>query len=424
MGGIAAGVLGAAGSIAGGIAGREAGAGDIGEGRNQQIIANQILQQIKDAPDIDKPLLLEKFRQEGILTPQMEQYISAQAPETITTDKTFKDAQMQALQLMSERAKGGLTAADRASLQQARQAAQGDVQSRIASIQQQAAMRGQAGGTSELAAQLAAAQGGANIEASQANQLAQMQQAAREQAAAQLGQFGSQAQQQQFGQQFQQQQAAQEMQRFNVGNQLAQQARNVGAQNQAQAANLANAQQISNLNIQQGNQELYNQLQRQMAEASYNRDNAKIKAGGAADLGSYLQKQGQQNAQAANNLYSGIGQSLGGIAGAFGSPKPGTSMANTGSGGDGLAGFGQTAGGISYVAYDGGQIPHDYRTGGQVPGQAKVPGDHPVNDTVHAKLSPGEIVIPRSLAESKMGKEILKLINAHNSVKNKMNGHD
>lgn len=37
------------------------------------------------------------------------------------------------------------------------------------------------------------------------------------------------------------------------------------------------------------------------------------------------------------------------------------------------------------------------RHGGHVPGQAKVPGDSYANDKVHAILSPGEIVIPRSI---------------------------
>ena len=37
--------------------------------------------------------------------------------------------------------------------------------------------------------------------------------------------------------------------------------------------------------------------------------------------------------------------------------------------------------------------------GGMIPGQAKVSGDSPQNDTVSTKLSPGEIVIPRSKAQ-------------------------
>lgn len=38
--------------------------------------------------------------------------------------------------------------------------------------------------------------------------------------------------------------------------------------------------------------------------------------------------------------------------------------------------------------------------GGPVPGRAPVPGDHPANDVVPALLSPGEIVLPRSVAQA------------------------
>lgn len=40
------------------------------------------------------------------------------------------------------------------------------------------------------------------------------------------------------------------------------------------------------------------------------------------------------------------------------------------------------------------------KAGGPVPGQAKVKGDSYANDTVNAKLSPGEIVVPRSVMQS------------------------
>ena len=39
-------------------------------------------------------------------------------------------------------------------------------------------------------------------------------------------------------------------------------------------------------------------------------------------------------------------------------------------------------------------------TGGPVPGKAKVKGDSPKNDTVKTMLSPGEVVIPRSIMQS------------------------
>lgn len=48
----------------------------------------------------------------------------------------------------------------------------------------------------------------------------------------------------------------------------------------------------------------------------------------------------------------------------------------------------------------GGKI-HDFRTGGGVPGKAKVKGDSLKNDIIPAKLSPGEVVIPRSVMQSR-----------------------
>jgi hypothetical protein len=42
----------------------------------------------------------------------------------------------------------------------------------------------------------------------------------------------------------------------------------------------------------------------------------------------------------------------------------------------------------------------NFKPGGKVPGQAKVKGDSYANDTVPAKLSPGEVVIPRSVMNS------------------------
>lgn len=48
------------------------------------------------------------------------------------------------------------------------------------------------------------------------------------------------------------------------------------------------------------------------------------------------------------------------------------------------------------AAARGGEIPF----AGQVPGKANVPGDSLKNDTVSARLSPGEVVIPRSIMQS------------------------
>ena len=48
-----------------------------------------------------------------------------------------------------------------------------------------------------------------------------------------------------------------------------------------------------------------------------------------------------------------------------------------------------------------GQLAIGLSDGGVVPGYAPEDGDNPANDVVSAKLSPGEIVIPRSSAMDK-----------------------
>ena len=48
----------------------------------------------------------------------------------------------------------------------------------------------------------------------------------------------------------------------------------------------------------------------------------------------------------------------------------------------------------------GGDVGSALKAGGHVPGQANVTGDSLQNDTVHAMLSPGEIVLPRSVTQS------------------------
>jgi hypothetical protein len=60
--------------------------------------------------------------------------------------------------------------------------------------------------------------------------------------------------------------------------------------------------------------------------------------------------------------------------------------------------------------------PEKMYDGGVVPGKAKVPGDHPANDTVPAMLSPGEVVIPRSMVEDHNGKAIDSLLKAMNHI--------
>jgi hypothetical protein len=89
----------------------------------------------------------------------------------------------------------------------------------------------------------------------------------------------------------------------------------------------------------------------------------------------------------------------------------------------GLLGAGATLGSGAMMsnaiaAADGGEIPPKptipptaFLKGGSVPGQSKVDGDSQVNDTVPARLSPGEYVLPRSVAQQPGVKNLLGRLN-------------
>lgn len=68
----------------------------------------------------------------------------------------------------------------------------------------------------------------------------------------------------------------------------------------------------------------------------------------------------------------------------------------------GLLGGASQLGSAAILAAEGGEIPEpklpaiNFREGGDVPGLAMVPGDSTMNDTVPARLSPGEFVVPRT----------------------------
>jgi hypothetical protein len=92
------------GGLIGGIMGQGAASGDRGEARNQAVNADQIMQNLQNAPDASRPILLEQYRQQGLLTPQMEASISAgpSAMAGVTTNGQGIQAQQQALKSMQD----------------------------------------------------------------------------------------------------------------------------------------------------------------------------------------------------------------------------------------------------------------------------------------------------------------------------------
>lgn len=189
-----------------------------------------------------------------------------------------------------------------------------------------------------------------------------------------------------------------------AGADLQQQAAQQAATMQAQQS-LGALGQAQNLATQQAAQQI--QGTQAMTQAQMNQQQV---------IGNYLAALNQAKAGIAEQQAAGQQKGIGGVLGGIGK---------------GLVAAGgpwSTIGGILGGA-EGGEVPdvvtsnpqesessplHDYmrgfaqggavqnmKTGGHVPGKAKHHGDSVKNDTVHAMLSPGEIVIPRSIAQGK-----------------------
>jgi hypothetical protein len=130
--------------------------------------------------------------------------------------------------------------------------------------------------------------------------------------------------------------------------------------NRAQTANEYNAtnqQNVSNANV--GNANSRTEYNAQVPETVFN--NAITKAGGQAGVAN---SQANQDMAAGNQTMGLIGAGVGAAGNAM-APTPTYNI---------------------------------MAEGGEVPGTPEVPGDSRRNDKVHAMLSPGEVVIPRSVA--------------------------
>jgi hypothetical protein len=126
--------------------------------------------------------------------------------------------------------------------------------------------------------------------------------------------------------------------------------------------------------------------------------------------GSPMQSGG--GSQSLNKGMSGLGGGLGNlIGGGSGGFAPGaglmTSEGSIMAGGAGDAALVSELAPVAMMAARGGSVGSKLKAGGHVPGKPAIPGpvNDYANDTVSAKLSPGEIVIPRSVT---MGKDPVK----------------
>ena len=297
---------GAVGTIIGGIAG-------FFGGRSQKKKAEELLRQANaeiDAvgapPEMAREIILQKFKQEGMYSPELEQEVDLAASKIAQIQEApeLRDAQMQALRSIQQRASGGLTPEDRALFEKMRSGVRSDTRGKERQIISELAQRGQAGAGAELAARLQASQSGADQASQQGMDIAAAASRNALEAAAQSGNLSGNIRSQDFGVNQARAAAEDERNRMLFQNSTALRSRNVEAQNIAQRANLAMRQRLSEANIGQANDETTRQRYAQLQDYNNRLKLAQDKADRLTGQAGYAANKG--NKQSAD-LQRGIG---------------------------------------------------------------------------------------------------------------------
>lgn len=288
------------------------------------------------------------------------------AYDNINLDPSSRAAQEAALSGYTDIANsGGLDAAAKLGIQEANDSANTLAQGQRGALQAQAQAEGQGGGANSLVLQAIANQGSANTAANAGMTQAAEAEANREAALGQMANIGGNINASDASQAAAKANAANTIAAQNTATRNATNNTNVANNLAAQNTNLANKQSVNDANTTAGqNQAYYNasQVQQQF-------NNELAKANGMAGVSN---NQATNATAVQNNNTNATGQLLGGVAKGAG----------------------------SYLAASDGAYIDCMKSGGHVPGHACIPGDSPTNDTVPALLSPGELVIPRSVPKT------------------------
>lgn len=305
---------------------------------------------------------LQKYVQAGLMTPAEAQAVlqGKNAYEDINTDSRPVEAEMSALSKMQDIADaGGLDDQAKAALAEAKNQSQITTQGQRGSIIDQMAARGIPTSLMSEAMQAAAAGQDAQTESLVGAKAAGDAEQRALQALSESGTLGGQIHGQQYNEAANKAAAANAIQQWNAGTQTNTNVSNAANKQAANAYNAGTAQDVANKNTTTSNERTaYNT---NVPQQVFN--NAITKATGQSGVAAKQADQATQAGQQEAGLYGGL-----------------------------LGAAGQV--GASYLA----PTPMVAAEGGAVPGKAPVAGDSPHNDRVPAMLSPGEVVVPRSVA--------------------------
>lgn len=357
----------------------------------------------------------------GMTPAQMQAFLQANNAYDKPVDQTGTAAQIAAINQLSGVANAGAegSATQQAQIAQVNQDAARNLAGQRGAIDQMAQARGVSPGMLQAAlGQVQAGQGqqDAHMAALQA-QGQNYQQALA--AMASGASAGSALQGQQNTQANTVAQAQNAMQQFNAANQQNASSANAGFQQQANSQNALNANQVGTQNTGLANQQkAYNAA---LPQQVYNNEMGKAQAmaGQYGNIANNYTGQGNANMGIMGGLTGlgvttyGGGNNLGGSnKGGGGTSSGGGGGGNSGSANNGSYDTSSSSGGegqvMSMFANKGGIVGHEQcyhdggiclTGGGTVPGKARVSGDSLRNDTVPARLSPGEAVIPRTTVQ-------------------------
>jgi hypothetical protein len=305
------------------------------------------------------------------------------AMEGVETDPRYKEHELAALKELEDSARNGFTAQDKADMSRAEMDVNRQNHGRLGAIQQNMQSRGMGGSGMDIMAQLQSAQDSNDVAAMRDLEREGQMQARKSQATRDLGHMSMGMQGQEWNQAAQKAQAQDAIARFNSANR-----NNANQWNTQNAQNVAN----SNVGVNNGFAQTSANMGMQGAEMGYN-------AATEEENRRLLAEQQKRQRAAAKRAAVGqtIGMVAGGVAGSMGGPMGAAAGAQAG---------GALGGGVANATGPG------YAHGGEIPGHAKHAGDDPRNDTVHAMLSPGEIVIPRTEADA-VGDLLQAVANLH-----------
>lgn len=255
---------------------------------------------------------LDKLKSAGLLTPEQEEVILAKpsAFEDIAVDQRLKDAQMRALDNLSDISDDGMTIEDRAAMAEIKSDLNNEEKAGREAILQNAAQKGTLSGGMVVADQLLNAQRTADRGSLEGFKVGADARKRALEAISAEGTLAGNMRTQDFGEQSKVADARDAINKFNTQQSSDVQQRNVAGRNAAQQYNLSNDQRIMDTNVGLSNQQTITNSNASNTANQANFNNAQsIAAGKTGQLNTMAQGDRTSGEQSAA-MWSGVGQGI------------------------------------------------------------------------------------------------------------------